>query len=596
MMRIIRMRLNSVIVRFILVMLLMFVFPFTAVLLLTTNRLSTMEKESANQYLSSNLHTVSVTVDQALRNLEFSHTSIFMDRGFLSAIKRLSPYDERQEYSDYLETNAIKSCIGRIAATNDYIDSIYAYSMSAERMFSSKTNWNPAFNHFPSAKWLDDSANASRANPWVITQDLLTGHSILSSYREVWTYGHDAPVGLVSINVDNTFIEEMMSRIAPGSSGYSFMIDAHEQLIGYNDYEDPIFLEMRKNLPNETREGYFDFRCNDKNMFVSYYTSAYSGFRYVIAMPIDGMQTSVSVMQQLIVLFLLLLLLLGILAVILVRHYFLSPTRALFAGMANVEEGDFSVRLPFNPTREFGYINKSFNRMIDSIDNLISENYTNRLVNKEAQLKNIQNQLNEHFLYNTLDSIHWLARIEDAPRVSEMVFALAHFYRHSLSAGRDAIPAEEVIEMLRNYLFIQKFRLRDAMNYTLGCDPALSCQLMPKNTLQPLVENAIIHGLKDLDREGLIRVAVSEHDGQMRFEVYDNGNGFTPEQLAKVQGQLSMKGTYCEHSFALKTMQSQLQIYYACPIELHIDTALGQGTTVWFDVPLGKGGTDRCEK
>ena len=587
----IRLHGNSALIRFAAVMLLGLALPFTVVLLLTAGRLRDMERQSAHQYLASNLRTVSATVDEALRNLEFSHTNIFMDSDFLSSIRRLAPYDSREEYSDFRDTNHIRSCISRVMATNAYIDSIYAYSFPAQRVFSSKTNWDPAFNHFTQAPWLDDAARAGRASPWVITREIRDGRFILSSYREVWTYGDESPVGLVSINVDSATVARMLGAVVPSSESHSFLMDPYGQIIGYEPHDETV-----ERLRAVGKEGYFDFQSENGNMFVAYFTSEYSGFRYVIATPLHLIQTSVPVMTQLILLFLLLLLLLGILAMILVRHYFFSPTRALFEGMARVEAGDFSLRLPRNATREFGYINRAFNQMVESIDQLITENYANRLVNKEAQLRNMQNQLNEHFLYNTLDSIHWLARLEDAPQASEMVFALASFYRHSLSSGRDTIPVEEVVEMLRNYLFIQKVRLRDAMAYTLACDPAVSSQLLPKNAVQPLVENAILHGLKDLDRTGEIFVSFAASEGGMRVSVRDNGNGFTPEKLAQVRDQLEMKNTYCEHSFALKAVQSQLHIFCGTAIALHIETNQGQGTTVWFEMPLDAGRDTHCSK
>jgi hypothetical protein len=146
--------LNSVIVRFAALVLIMLALPFSAALVLTANRLSRMEKEIANQFLSSNLRTVSSTLDQVLMNLERLHAFIFMDNQFLNGMRRLDPYDRREEYSDYINTNSIKNRINNVAVTNDYIFSIYAYSFPAERVFSSKVNWLSAFNHFPDAPWL----------------------------------------------------------------------------------------------------------------------------------------------------------------------------------------------------------------------------------------------------------------------------------------------------------------------------------------------------------------------------------------------------------------------------------------------------------
>jgi len=578
----------SVLTQFIGIIVLVLVLPFSALLLLTTSRLSSLQTESAAQYLSSNLKTVSATVDQALKNLEFSHTNIFQDAKFLNGMKRLSPYDTREEYSDFRNTTAIKSRIGEVSVINDYIYSIYAYSFPAQRIFSSKINWNPDFNHFDGADtdWMKTYLESKLQHPWYITKEIREERVILSSYREIWTYGSDSPIGLLSLNVDAKSITHLLDEVSPNQSSHTFILDGRGNFISNQTGEDAlVFNQIISQMPQDSDQSYFDLSLSGAKMYASFYTSPYSNFTYVIATPLSAIQTATPVMIQLILLFLFLLALSIVLAMILARHFFFTPITALFAGMRRVQEGDFSVRLPKSPTHEFGYINRNFNNMVENIQKLITENYTAALVNKEAELRNIQNQLNEHFLYNTLDSIHWLARIEDAPRACDMVFALANFYRLSLSSGKHVIPIRDVIEMLRNYLFIQKFRMRDGLEYTITCDPALESKPILKSLLQPIVENAILHGLKGIAHTGRIEVCFSSSDGMIRAMVQDNGVGFDADSLARVKEQLALEDPYCAHSFALKTIQSQMRIFYAENIQVHIETELGKGTTVWFDLP-----------
>lgn len=579
---------TSVLTQFVGVLLLVLVLPFSALLLITTSRLSSLQKESANQYLSSNLKTVSATVDQTLKGLEFSHTSIFQDAKFLNGIKRLSPYDIREEYSDFRNTTAIKSRIGEVSVINDYIYSIYAYSFPAQRIFSSKINWNPDFNHFDGqdTDWMATYLEHRLSQPWYITREIRENRVILSSYREIWVYGSASPIGLLSINVNAASITHLLDEVPPNESGYTFILDGRGNLISNQTTDNnPVFEQIISYMPTVSEQNCFDFSLSGEKMYASFYTSPYSNFTYVIAMPLSEIQTSVPVMMQLTMLFLLLLALLTALAMILARHFFYRPITALFAGMKRVQGGDFSVRLPASQTYEFGYINRNFNDMAENIQKLITENYAAALINKEAELRNIQNQLNEHFLYNTLDSIHWLARIEGAPRACDMVFALANFYRLSLSSGKNVIPVGGVVEMLQNYLFIQKFRMRDALSYTITCDPSLEKELILKSLLQPIVENAIVHGLRGMDSGGEIEVSFAAMDGGIRARVRDNGVGFDKGQLEKVQEQLALENPYCEHSFALKTIQSQMRIFYGEDVQVHIETEPGKGTTVWFDLP-----------
>jgi two-component system sensor histidine kinase YesM len=588
-MKISRIKNNSVIVRFVVVMLLTLAAPFTIVLILTTNRLAAMERESANQYLFSNLKTVSATVDQILRNLEFSHSLVFQNRAFMNGIHRLEPYDQRDEYSDFRNITGIRNSIFTVAAANRNIDSIYVYSLTAQRMFSSRVNWDPEFNHFDARdyEWFNTYLNGNLSYPWHITGEIREDRNILSSYRDIWVHGHDYPIALISINVDTSQITEMLSDVTPDGIGYIFIIDANGNIISHRDYPDDTLEEIIGNMPPDVSEGYFSIQVGDSNLFTSFYTSAYSGFRYVVATSLDQIQTTVPVMIQLILLFLALLALLIFLALFLAHRYFYTPIASVYTGMKKLQEGDFSVQLPKNKTYEFDYINRNFNHTVDSIRKLINENYANKLVNKEAELRNLQNQLNEHFLYNTLDSIHWLAKKENASKACEMVFALANFYRLSLSSGKDVISVSDVLDMLRSYLFIQNFRMNDSLIYEIECEPSLLNQPILKNLLQPIVENSIIHGISGLERVGVIEVLISRQNEQMRIKVSDNGKGFADDKLKQVYEQLELQNPYCEHSFALKSIQSQLQIFYGLDIKLNIDSILGQGASVWFDLPIG---------
>jgi len=584
-----RLKANSVIVRFAVVMLLVLVVPFTILLVLTANRLTAIEREDANRYLSSNLRTVSSTVDQVLRNLEFSHVPIFQDRAFMTGIHRLARYDEREEYSDFRNVSSIRSSILDVAATNVYIDSIYVYSFRAQRMFSSAITWDPAFNYFDGQgyQWLYTYFTGDLRYPWHITEEVRGNRTILSSYRDIWIYGDNQPIALVSVNVEVSSITQKLSEVTPDGIGYAFITDGKGNIISQNPSQDIIVEEIVAYIPLAAQQGYFDFRFDNYDLFVSFYTSSYSGFRYVIATSLSQIQTSIPVMRQLIVLFFLLIALMAVFVVFLAHRYLYNPIRTLYQGMNSLHDGDFTVRLPKSPTAELDYINSNFNHTVESLRKLINENYANKLVNKEAELRNLQNQINEHFLYNTLDSIHWLAKKEKAQAASDMVFALANFYRLSLSSGKDVIPLENVLEMLRNYLNIQKYRMGDALSYIIDCDPTLLNQQILKNLLQPIVENAIVHGISGSGRQGVIEVRVMRVGQDMRIIVSDNGKGFDAEKLEKVREQLDLQDPYCDHSFALKTIQSQLQIFYGLDIKLQIDTIYGQSSSVWFDLPAG---------
>ena len=579
---------NSAIVRFAVLMLFTLALPFSVILFLAANNLSRMEKEIANQFLSSNLRTVALTLDQVLTNLERLHAFTFMDTQFLGGMRGLALYEEREEYSDYLNTISIKNRINNVAATNNYIFSLYAYSLYARRFFSSRINWDPDFNFFLDSFWLRSYMEQGLDRPWHFTEGVEDGRTLLVSYREVWD--NNQPIGLVSINVDAEEAAKMLYEVIPNVTGSTFIMDDWGNIVrriaGPSDFgNDAAFIDWLVSEIPEENSGFFDTSYEGNEIFVSYYRSQYSGFRFVAAAPLKQIQTGTSVMFQLFMIFILLQVIMIVMIMILASYYFWTPLRILFTGMRQVQEGDFSARLPHNPAYEFGYINNNFNIMAENIQRLIEENYASKLISKEAQLKNLQNQLNEHFLYNTLDSIHWLARKENAQQASQMVFALANFYRISLSSGHEIIPVRDVVQMIQNYLYIQKSRMQD-VSYSITCDPSLEDTLMPKGLLQPLVENALIHGLKSLNRPGEILVTFENISPCMKVTVADNGRGFTEERLRQVREQLESPDSFRDQSFALKTIQSQIWLYYNTKNSVNIETAPDKGAVIWFSVPV----------
>ncbi|MDR2079948.1 MAG: cache domain-containing protein, partial [Treponema sp.] len=269
---------DSVIVRFAAVMLIILALPFSIVLVLTANRLSRMEKESANQFLSGNLRILSSALDEALANLERLHVFIFMDREFLNGVKRLAPYDLREEYSDYINTNSIKNRINNVAITSNYIHSIYAYSFTARRIFSSKVSWNAAFNHFYSAPWLDvygenfseNSGQFLRTTPWYFTNDITDGRSLLVSYREVWA--NNQPIGLVSINVDTAEIAKKLRAVNPRRTGYTCIIDKQGNIIREAessgtegpDEDNALLNWLVPKIPEDSGQGFFNLPYQGK--------------------------------------------------------------------------------------------------------------------------------------------------------------------------------------------------------------------------------------------------------------------------------------------------------------------------------------------
>jgi two-component system sensor histidine kinase YesM len=229
--------------------------------------------------------------------------------------------------------------------------------------------------------------------------------------------------------------------------------------------------------------------------------------------------------------------------------------------------------------------------MIGKIRELLDAKIKEQENLKKAELRALQAQINPHFLYNTLDAIIWLAEDKKTDEVIEIVRALSSFFRISLSRGEDWITIGEEIERTRSYLTIQKKRYRDIMDYEIEMDKQVLDNTTLKMILQPLVENALYHGIKNKRNGGTIVVrATQKNQNEVLLEVVDDGIGFTPEKLAQVQAKLidDSGEIRLESGFGIDNVNKRIKLYYGKQYGLSITSKYHLGTCVTIVIPVKK--------
>ena len=262
------------------------------------------------------------------------------------------------------------------------------------------------------------------------------------------------------------------------------------------------------------------------------------------------------------------------------------PVHDLSSLMSSVEKGDLTVRMTDIPSDELGDLGRSFNRMIQRIQNLLEEVKEDQVKLSKAEMRTLQAQINPHFLYNTLDSINWLSQEERNEDIIKMVTALTALFRTGISRGQDLIPLREELKHIESYLTIQKIRYEKKFLYEMDVDDSvLDCRII-KLVLQPLVENAIYHGIKLKNGKGLISIRVRKARDSVLLEVSDNGAGMTEERLKEVHLELQGREPDKEKTvYGLKNVNDRLKIYYGEPYGLIIHSIPGEGTTVTVKIP-----------
>jgi two-component system sensor histidine kinase YesM len=267
------------------------------------------------------------------------------------------------------------------------------------------------------------------------------------------------------------------------------------------------------------------------------------------------------------------------------------PIRKLNDITTTITKNDLQALVNSENSDEISELGQNFNIMINRIREMLNAKVKEQEILQKAELKALQAQINPHFLYNTLDTIVWMAEANDTAQVKKIVRALTSFFRIALSKGKDWISIREEIEHVRSYLIIQKMRYRDILNYRIEVDDDLLDGTILKLTLQPLVENAIYHGIKNKRDGGTIVVRAQRvGDNLVRLEVQDDGVGFTPQKLAQIRASLTEDGlgeiTMKEEGFGLENVNKRIKLYFGKEYGLYIQSKYREGTQVVARIPL----------
>jgi two-component system sensor histidine kinase YesM len=280
----------------------------------------------------------------------------------------------------------------------------------------------------------------------------------------------------------------------------------------------------------------------------------------------------------------------SVLAAWLISASIYLPIEKLHDVTTTIAENDLRALVTSENANEITELGISFNIMIGRIRELLDSQAKEQENLQKAELKALQAQINPHFLYNTLDTIVWMAETNKTDQVIEIVRTLSRFFRIALSKGKDWIPIREEIEHVRSYLHIQKIRYRDILDYEIDVDDNILDGTILKLTLQPLAENALYHGIKNKRSGGTIWVRARRKDqNQVLLEVQDDGVGCTPYRLARIQERLddeSYEISQEDGGFGLANVNKRIKLYYGNQYGLSIDSQYQEGTRVAVTIPL----------
>ncbi|HAH77902.1 MAG TPA: histidine kinase [Ruminococcaceae bacterium] len=390
-------------------------------------------------------------------------------------------------------------------------------------------------------------------------------------------------LGVILVDFKLDAVKGLIQNIALGGNGFIFVTSASGEVV-YTPVNAVVYRVRPEWLKN--RSGNMNRSIRSKEYRIIYGSSSLANMKIVGVFSLNELFANIYRIRSYTILIGLVMSLLALAAALLFTSSIARPIRDLGSLMKKAESGDFSVRFVNRTHDEIGQLGECFNMMIARIKNLVDLLVLEQKSKREAELRVLESQIKPHFLYNTLETIQVMAQEHHADDIVRIVRAMTTLFRISLNKGREVITVADEIRHVESYLFIQKMRYEDKLNYIIFCEPCARRYSVIKLILQPIVENALYHGIKEKRGPGLIRVSVSVAEGGLLFTVWDNGAGIPPEDVALMNGILQGKRPNSISGFGLQNVSERIRLAYGNRYGLSIQSEYGKYTLVKVKLPL----------
>ena len=416
----------------------------------------------------------------------------------------------------------------------------------------------------------------SGERPWVITLS-----------RGIRNYtGEGDSDGVVFIDLNYSAISELCTQNSVGTKRYVFILDQDGNIV-YHPQQQQLYNELQTEnislIMNAKTDVVTAGKGDDEKIYALSHSET-TGWTIVGCMNMSELLKNSRKARSIYV-----LVALGLIAVALVISSEIArnitfPIQKLRDSMKRVQKGDFSAaEIEVYSDNEIGSLSRSFNVMTHKIQDLMAQNIQEQEQKRKIELKALQSQINPHFLYNTLDSIIWMAEGKKNEEVVLMTASLARLLRQSISIENELVTIGQEVEYVRSYLTIQKMRYKDKLEFEINVDPRITHAKIIRLVLQPIVENAIYHGLKYKESKGMLKVHGYELGERIIIDITDDGVGMDEETLKHIYDK--HKVNYHSNGVGVYNVQQRLVLYYGKEYGIIYHSEKGKGTTATVVIP-----------
>ncbi|MDU0202336.1 cache domain-containing sensor histidine kinase [Paenibacillus sp. MAH-36] len=553
-----------------------------------------------NEYQSSSnliLTNLSFNIDQYLQSIEKGTLNAQMDGQLQGALEHWTiAGDDSGNDQMIVYGNIIEHFISSIEMTIKNVDSVQIYAGS--RMFYSM-NFNRSdydVKDFTHEDWYLQTQQ--KAGGIVLFGAHLPFHrvnakeSVISIARVINKVGSKQPIGVMLIDIRLDSLREIL-KLSEDRKRNFIIIDDKGGVI-YNSNRNQSISNLSATLKeqaiqsvlnNETGSFYANF--SGVNSYINFVTSSYSGWKVIQYIDEKEMTKQADILIKIVLTLAFLSLGTALLFMFILSARVTKPIILLSRQVKLVGLGKFDVDLSSDRQDEFGVLYQGIRKMVEDLQSYIERSATAMVQQKIAQFGALKSQINPHFLANVLESIQMKAVINGQREISEMVGMIGRLFRIQIQTGKETASLREELEHIRLYVKIQQLRFGDKIQYSEKLAEESADIQVIHFSLQPLVENAIVHGLERLSGPGLLEVSTVKSGNDMLIMIKDNGVGMDEEKLQQLQLRLAQpSNTLDEAHIGIKNVHDRICFYFGEQYGLTLYSQAGQGTTVIIRLPI----------
>lgn len=402
------------------------------------------------------------------------------------------------------------------------------------------------------------------------------------------THGTSTEQGILLIDIRYNSLQQILEDISLGNQGYLYMISSDGELIYHPKMQLIETGQMQENITAaaEYRDGSYKEEYRGENRNVSVKSVGYTGWKLLSVTPEKGLSLSNLKMRLFVAFVAAAFLFVLVLINALISSRITNPIKELEKSVNAIEAGELDTEVYTGGSYELQHLGRSIGDMAKRIKKLMQDIVAEHESKRKSEFDTLQSQINPHFLYNTLDIIVWMIENEQKQEAVKVVTALARFFRISLSKGKSIITVHDELEHVRNYLTIQQMRFRNKFVYEIRAEEDTMGLACLKLMLQPLVENAIYHGMEFMDGDGLIEIQVKKEGKDLWIEVRDNGFGMTKEQVENLLSEKPHVSSRRGSGIGVKNVNERIRLYFGEDYGLIIESEPDEGCLIRCHLPV----------